>query len=152
MGKKKVIKQTTEESIKEAEVLETAMKKAENSEQIKKSGSQRGRVYIKVSYNNIIVTATDERGNVVAWASGGHLQFKGPKKATPFAAARVAEALVQKIRKVGLTDFDVFVEGVGSGRESAIRSLISQGLNLVSIKDITPVPHGGVRPPKVRRI
>lgn len=98
------------------------------------------------------MTATDFSGNVIGWTSGGHLQFKGPKKATPFAAARVAEALVQKIRKAGLNEFQVFIRGVGGGRESALRTLISQGLNIISIKDITPVAHGGVRPPKVRRV
>jgi small subunit ribosomal protein S11 len=151
MGKKRVIKQSNEEAIKEVEVLESAMKKAESSEQTRRP-MQAGRVYIATSYNNIIMTATDFSGNVIGWTSGGHLQFKGPKKATPFAAARVAEALVQKIRKAGINEFQVFIRGVGGGRESALRTLISQGLNIISIKDITPVAHGGVRPPKVRRV
>jgi len=152
MGKKRVIKQTAEEAIQEVEVLESALKKAESGEQLKKTSGQVGRIYITTSYNNIMMTATDNQGDVVAWTSSGHLQFKGPKKATPFAAARVSEALVQKIRKLGMNEFHVFIKGVGAGREAALRSLISQGLNIVSIKDITPVPHGGVRPPKVRRV
>jgi len=152
MGKKRVIQQTTEEAIKEVEVLESALKKAEVSDQLKKPASSAGRVYIKTSYNNIIMTATDAQGNVIGWTSGGNLQFKGPKKATPFAAARAAEALVQKIRKAGINEFQVLIKGVGGGREAALRSLISQGLNIVSIKDITPIAHGGVRPPKVRRV
>jgi len=152
MGKKRVIKQTAEEAIQEVEVLESALKKAESGEQLKKTSGQVGRIYIATSYNNIMMTATDNQGDVVAWTSSGHLQFKGPKKATPFAAARVSEALVQKIRKLGMNEFHVFIKGVGAGREAALRSLISQGLNIVSIKDITPVPHGGVRPPKVRRV
>ncbi len=151
MGKKRVIKQSNEEAIKEVEVLESAMKKAEAAEQTKRP-MQAGRIYIATSYNNIIMTATDFSGNVIGWTSGGHLQFKGPKKATPFAAARVAEALVQKIRKAGINEFQVFIRGVGGGRESALRTLIAQGLNIISIKDITPVAHGGVRPPKVRRV
>lgn len=152
MGKKRIIKTTTEESTKEVDVLESAMKKAETADSVKKITSQKGRVYINASYNNVMVSATDDRGNVLAWASGGNLQFKGPKKATPFAAARVTEAVVQKIRKSGINDFEVFVKGVGGGRESAIRMLISQGINILSIKDTTPVPHGGVKPPKPRRV
>jgi len=152
MGKKRVIQQTAEEAIKEVEVLESALKKAEVGDQLKKSASSSGRVYITTSYNNIIMTATDAEGNVIGWTSGGNLQFKGPKKATPFAAARAAEALVQKIRKAGINELQVLIRGVGGGREAALRSLISQGLNIVSIKDVTPFAHGGVRPPKVRRV
>ena len=152
MGKKKVIKQTTEDAIKEAEVLQTAMKKAETSE----SGAKRiigaGRIYISATFNNILMSATDNQGNVLGWSSSGQLQFKGPKKATPFAAAQVAESLLQKVRKSGIADFSVFIKGVGSGRESALRTLIARGANLISIKDITPIPHGGCRPPKVRRV
>ncbi len=152
MGKKKVIKQTSEEAIKEAEVLQAAMKKAENSDVSVKRAPGQGRIYIIASYNNILMTATDSQGNVLGWSSSGHLQFKGPKKATPFAAAQVAESLLQKIKKSGIMDFSVFIRGVGSGRESALRTLIARGVNLFSIKDVTPIPHGGCRPAKVRRI
>jgi small subunit ribosomal protein S11 len=152
MGKKKVIKQTSEEAIKEAEVLQAAMKKAENSDVSVKRAPGQGRIYIIASYNNILMTATDSQGNVLGWSSSGHLQFKGPKKATPFAAAQVAESLLQKIKKSGIMDFSVFIRGVGSGRESALRTLIARGVNLFSIKDVTPIPHGGCRPVKVRRI
>ncbi len=152
MGKKKVIKQTSEEAIKEAEVLQAAMKKAENSDVSVKRAPGQGRIYIVASYNNILMTATDSQGNVLGWSSSGHLQFKGPKKATPFAAAQVAESLLQKIKKTGIMDFSVFIRGVGSGRESALRTLIARGVNIFSIKDVTPIPHGGCRPAKVRRI
>jgi len=152
MGKKKVIKQTSEEAIKEAEVLQAAMKKAENSDVSVKRAPGQGRIYIVASYNNILMTATDSQGNVLGWSSSGHLQFKGPKKATPFAAAQVAESLLQKIKKSGIMDFSVFIRGVGSGRESALRTLIARGVNIFSIKDVTPIPHGGCRPAKVRRI
>lgn len=152
MGKKRIITQTTEEVLKEKEILEEALKKTQTKTVAKKQAIQTGRIYIHSSYNNIIITATDEKGNVLAWSSAGHLQFKGPKKGTPYAAARVAESLVQKIKKLNIPEFLVFIKGLGSGREAALRALLTQGLNIVSIKDITPVPHGGCRPPKVRRV
>jgi len=150
VGKKKIIKQSEEELLKEREGVEAAVKKTEETTLAKKI--TKGRVYIRVSYNNIVITVTDEKGNAICWSSSGALGFKGPKKATPFAASRVAEAAVFKVKKTGLQDVAVFVRGVGSGRESAIRSLATHGLNIVSIKDITPVSHGGCRPRKVRRV
>ena len=149
MGKKKVIKQTQEEALRETEAIEKKMVKAVG-------GSARrfdkGRVYISASYNNTIVTVTDEKGNVVSWASAGSLGFHGPKKATPFAASKVVAAIAEKIKKTGLASVDVFVNGVGSGRDSAIRSFANQGFNILSIKDVTSIPHNGPRPPKVRRV
>lgn len=150
MGKKKIIKQSEEELLKETEGVEAAMKKS--GEIISAKKVTKGRVYIRVTYNNIVITVTDEKGNTICWSSSGSLGFKGPKKATPFAASRVAEAVVFKLKKTGLQDIAVFVSGVGSGRESAIRSLATHGLNIISIKDITPIPHGGCRPKKVRRV
>lgn len=152
MGKKRIITQTAEEVLKEQEILDEALKKTQTKTTSKKQAFPAGRIYIHSSYNNIIMTATDDKGNVLAWTSAGHLQFKGPKKGTPYAAARVAEALVQKIKKLNIPEFSVFIKGLGSGREAALRALLTQGLNVVSIKDITPVPHGGCRPPKVRRV
>jgi small subunit ribosomal protein S11 len=99
-----------------------------------------------------VITVTDIQGNVLAWASAGSLGFSGPKKATPFASSKVIEALVEKIRATGPQDIHVIVKGIGSGRDSAIRSLINQGFNLLSIKDATPVPHNGPRPAKTRRV
>ena len=149
MGKKKVIKQTQEEALRETEAIEKKMVKAVG-------GSARrfdkGRVYISASYNNTIVTVTDEKGNVVSWASAGSLGFHGPKKATPYAASKTVETLMEKVKKAGLHDVDVFVKGVGSGRESAVRAFAANGLNIFSIKDVTPVPHNGCRPRKVRRV
>src|SRR3989338_1144598 len=149
MGKKKVIKQTQEEALRETEAIEKKMVKAVG-------GSARrfdkGRVYISASYNNTIVTVTDEKGNVVSWASAGSLGFHGPKKATPFAASKVVAAIAEKLRKTGLASVDVFVNGVGSGRDSAIRSFANQGFNILSIKDVTPIPHNSPRPRKVRRV
>jgi len=112
----------------------------------------RGRIYIQVSYNNTFITVTDEKGDVLAWSSAGSLGFKGPKKATPYAASKVAEAIIEKIKKNGFAEVEVFVTGIGSGRESAVRSLANHGLNIVYIKDITPIPHNGPRPKKVRRV
>jgi len=151
MGKKKVIKQTEEELLKEGEKVESAVKKEVKIEAL--AGKIReGRVYISSSYNNTILTLTDIKGNVLGWESAGSLGFKGTKKATPFAASKVAEAISQTIQKLGIQKLSILVKGVGGGRESSIRSLAAKGLDIVSITDITPIPHDGPRPPKVRRV
>ena len=113
---------------------------------------KQGRVYVNASYNNTVVTITDLTGNVLAWASAGSLGFAGPKKATPFASSKVVAAIVEKIQGNGPKDIYVVVKGIGSGRDSAIRSLINQGFNVLSIKDVTPIPHNGPRAPKIRRV
>jgi small subunit ribosomal protein S11 len=151
MGKKKIIKETPEEALKEREALESAMKR------VGETGAaaaqlKRGRIFIQVSYNNTLITVTDEKGNVIAWSSAGSLGFKGPKKATPFAAARVAEAIMEKLKKTGLEEVEIYVRGVGGGRESAIRAFAARGLNISLIKDVTPIPHNGPTPPKPRRV
>lgn len=154
MGKKRVIAKTEEELIKEVEERETTQKKAV-SKAIAKGKSQKiakGNVYVQSTYNNTMVTITDTQGHVLAWASAGSVGFKGPKKATPYAASKVIEALMEKIQKIGLREVSVYVKGVGSGRESAVRSLAAHGLEINLIKDVTPVPHNGCRPPKVRRV
>ena len=152
MGKKKIKKQTEEELLKESEQISNGAKPLESADV--KVGRQiaRGRIYIQVSYNNTFITVTDEKGSVLAWSSAGSLGFKGPKKATPYAASKVAEAIIEKIKKNGFAEVEVFVAGIGSGRESAVRSLANHGLNIVFIKDTTPVPHNGPRPKKVRRV
>ncbi|MFA6909159.1 MAG: 30S ribosomal protein S11 [Patescibacteria group bacterium] len=111
-----------------------------------------GRAYIQATYNNTIITITDQMGNVIGWSSAGHIGFKGPKKATPYAASLTVKDVLAKVQDTGIKKVDVFVKGVGSGRESAIRSLGVQGLTLLSIKDTTPIPHNGCRPPKPRRV
>ncbi len=153
MGKKKIIEKTEEELIKEKDKLDKAMTKA-SGETSKKSRqfSDVGRVYISVSFNNTIVTVTNRMGDAIAWASAGSLGFSGPKKATPFAASKVIAAIAEKIKKTGPINIEIIVKGVGSGRDSAIRSLANQGFNILSIKDVTPVPHNGPKPPKVRRV
>ncbi len=112
----------------------------------------RGRAYIRSTFNNTIVTMTDPNGNVVAWASAGASGFKGSRKSTPFAAQVAAENAVKRAMDHGMRQVDVYVRGPGSGREAAIRSLAASGLLITSIRDVTPVPHNGCRPPKRRRV
>jgi small subunit ribosomal protein S11 len=156
MGKKRIKKVKTEEEIlKEKEKVEAALSKATRTEGLISRVSKKienVRIYINASYNNTALSVTDRQGNVVAWSSAGSLGFSGPKKATPFAASRVAAAIGEKLKKLGPLNAEVIIKGVGSGRDSAIRSLANQGLNILSIKDITPIPHNGPRPPKVRRV
>jgi small subunit ribosomal protein S11 len=144
MGKKKIV------SIKEktAEKKEDAVRAVAKS----KKAVDTGRIYIRVSYNNTMITVTDNRGNVVTWASAGSLGFSGPKKATPFASQKIIAAIAEKISKTGPFNVEVFVSGVGGGRDTALRSLVNHGFNILSIKDITPIPHNGPKPKKVRRI
>lgn len=112
-----------------------------------------GRAYIQATYNNTMVTLTDPRGDVISWASAGLAGFKGAKKATPYAAQIITKIAAQKAREeYGLEEVSVFVSGVGTGREAAIRALNINGLNVVAIKDLTPVPHNGCRPKKPRRV
>jgi len=111
-----------------------------------------GHVHIKSTFNNTIVSITDADGNVVAWASAGTVGFKGTRKSTPFAAQMAADNVAQRVKEMGLRKVDVFVKGPGSGRETAIRALQAAGLDIGSIKDVTPIPHNGCRPPKRRRI
>ncbi len=118
----------------------------------KKKFVSAGKVYIQATYNNTMVTMTDQSGAVLAWSSAGKMGFKGPKKSTPFAAGITVRDVVDRIRDVGLKNVEVFVRGVGPGREAAVRALGAQGLNITTIKDITPIPHNGARPPKVRRV
>ena len=111
-----------------------------------------GHAHIKSTFNNTIVSITDPQGNVIAWASAGHVGFKGSRKSTPYAAQMAAESAARKAQEHGMRKVDVFVKGPGSGRETAIRSLQAVGLEVGSIQDVTPVPHNGCRPPKRRRV
>ena len=111
-----------------------------------------GQAHIKTSFNNTIVTLTDTDGNVIAWESAGGAGFKGSRKSTPFAAQVTADAAARKGMEHGLQKVEVFVKGPGSGRESAIRALQTAGLEVRSIRDVTPIPHNGCRPPKRRRV
>ena len=111
-----------------------------------------GRAFIQSSFNNTVVTLTDPEGNVLSWGSSGTAGFKGSRKGTPYAAQLAAQDAVKKASSYGLRQVDVYVKGPGSGREAAIRALQASGLAISSIKDITPIPHNGCRPPKRRRV
>lgn len=113
---------------------------------------ERGAAHIRSSFNNTIVTITDANGNALAWASAGGLGFRGSKKSTPFAAQSAAETAAKNAMDYGLKTVEVFVKGPGAGREAAIRSLQTAGLEVTMIKDVTPIPHNGCRPPKRRRV
>lgn len=111
-----------------------------------------GHAHIQATYNNTIVTITDQQGNVLAWSSAGKVGFSGPKKATPYAASVIVRDVIEKVKPIGVKQLDVFVKGVGMGREAAVRALVANGMTLNVIKDMTPIPHNGPRPPKVRRV
>lgn len=111
-----------------------------------------GRAYIKSTYNNTLVTLTDQNGNVLSWSSAGQCGFKGPKKATPYASSIIVKDACEKAKKYGLKEVAVFVKGVGGGREAAIRALNANSIIVSTIKDVTPIPHNGCRPKKPRRI
>ena len=117
-----------------------------------KKNVEHGQAHIQASFNNTIVTLTDAEGNALSWASAGGLGFRGSKNSTPYAAQMAAETATKAALIHGLKTVDVFVKGPGSGRESAIRALAANGLQVTSISDVTPVPHNGCRPPKRRRV
>ncbi|MDR1354096.1 MAG: 30S ribosomal protein S11 [Oscillospiraceae bacterium] len=118
----------------------------------KRRNVDRGTAHIQSTFNNTIVSLTDVLGNVISWASAGALGFKGARKSTPFAAQMAAEAAAKRAMECGLKVVDVLVKGAGSGREAAIRALQAAGLEISVIKDVTPIPHNGCRPPKRRRV
>lgn len=113
---------------------------------------EKGQAHINSTFNNTMVTLTDVNGNVISWASAGQLGFRGSRKSTPFAAQQAAEDAAKKAMEHGLKSVEVYVKGPGSGREAAIRSLQASGLEISLIKDVTPIPHNGCRPPKRRRV
>jgi len=112
----------------------------------------RGRIYIKSTYNNTRITVTDLKGDVVAWATAGSSGFKGAKKATPYAASVITKDVVSRAKASGLQEVELYIKGFGTGRESAIRAVPANGLEIISIRDVTPISHGGCRPPKPRRV
>ncbi len=128
-----------------------ALKKVSRKRREKKL-VERGAAHIRSTFNNTIVTITDINGNALAWASAGGLGFRGSKKSTPFAAQSAAETAAKNAMEYGLKTVEVYVKGPGAGRESAIRSLQTAGLDVTMIKDVTPIPHNGCRPPKRRRV
>lgn len=138
-------KKETAEKVESLEVKKSAKKKI-------KRQIQKGRAGIKCTYNNTIVSISDVNGNVLGWASSGLMGFKGAKKATPYAATQVVGNVSEKVKKYGIKELEVYVKGVGSGREASIRALSNNGFDLILIKDETAIPHNGCRPKKPRRV
>ena len=128
-----------------------AVKKTTKKRKVTKN-LNKGQAHIQASFNNTIVTITDDAGNVISWCSAGSQGFKGSRKSTPFAAQQASEVAAKAAKDQGLNSVEVFVKGPGNGRETAIRALQAQGLEVPSIKDVSPIPHNGCRPPKRRRI
>ncbi|HEV8149342.1 MAG TPA: 30S ribosomal protein S11 [Gemmatimonadales bacterium] len=126
--------------------------KAAGPKRSKKLVESEGIAHISATFNNVLITITDMRGNTIAWGTAGKAGFKGSKKSTPFAATVAAENVGREVMNLGVRKLHVLVQGPGSGRESAIQALASVGLRVVSIKDVTPIPHNGCRPPKKRRV
>ena len=126
-------------------------KKTTKKKKINKQVST-GRAYIQATFNNTIISITDLNGDVLGWASAGMVGFKGPKKATPYAAGQVVKKVVEAISPYGVREVSVFVKGIGGGREGAIRAFNGNGIQVLSIKDVTPLPHNGCRAPKRRRV
>ena len=137
------------------EVQKAQSTPAASSQQKRKKGRHtvaQGQAHIKCTYNNTIISLTDRSGKVLAWSSAGSLRFKGAKKATPYAATQVVRDVAEKVKKYQLREVDVFVKGIGSGREASIRGLANNDLTILSIKDVTPIPHNGCRQRKPRRV
>lgn len=129
-----------------------AQKKTANKKRRERKNIERGAAHIRSSFNNTIVTITDSNGNALSWASAGELGYRGSRKSTPFAAQMAAETAAKAAMEHGLKYVEVFVKGPGQGREAAIRALTVAGLDITLIKDVTPIPHNGCRPPKRRRV
>ena len=127
-------------------------KKTVSKKRRERKNIEKGSAHIRSSFNNTIVTLTDLNGNALSWASAGEMGFKGSRKSTPYAAQTAAETAAKLAMEHGLKTVEVYIKGPGQGRESAIRALQTAGLEIVSIKDVTPIPHNGCRPPKRRRV
>jgi len=127
-------------------------KKKDKSKKRVEVVNKNGQAHIKCSFNNIIISLTNESGQVISWSSAGKMGFRGSKKNTPFAAQIATEDAVKKAYELGLRTVDIFIKGPGAGRDSAIRAIQNAGLDVVSINDVTPLPHNGCRPPKRRRV
>lgn len=152
MTEKKVNEKAEAPETKDEKTVDAkATPKTKSKKNIKRQVSS-GRAYIKATYNNTLITFTDQSGNALAQASAGQVGFRGPKKSTPYAAGIIVAKAVEKVKPYGLKEVNVFVRGVGGGRESAIRSLNANGINVLAIKDITPIPHNGCRAKKPRRV
>jgi small subunit ribosomal protein S11 len=155
MTEEKIIENSTvaQEEASKTEVPVQVAPKIKSSKKKKiKNKITKGKIYINSTYNNTIVSLTDMAGNVILWGSAGKIGFKGSKKSTPYAGQKTMEDVLTKLKERGLLEVDVLIKGIGSGRESAVRALQGSGLNILTIKDQTPIPHGGIRPKKPRRV
>jgi len=141
MGKKRIIKKSGQDSAKGAGSARTSKKKLD-----------KGILFVEATYNNTKLLLTDTEGKAFLWSSSGSLGFTGSKKGTPFAAGKVGDLLAERAQAIGLKDVDVVIKGVGAGRESSIRAFSAKGINILSIKDKTPIPFNGPKPPKPRRV
>jgi len=144
MGKKRIASQSNTDARDKF--------KLQASKKIKGKKIEKARVYIQSTFNNTIITLSDLKGNVIVNLSAGKIGFTGAKRSTPYAAMRIANALSQKISHLGVKEIEVYVKGTGPAREGAIRALANEGFNIIFIKDVTPIPFGGPRPPKSRRV
>lgn len=144
MGKKRIIKKKGDSPARDL--------KSRSLEHLPKRKLESGLIFINSTYNNTAISLADSKGNIVLWSSAGALGFKGSKKSTPYAASQVAEVISEKAKKIGVKELGIRIKGVGAGRESALRSFISKDFIMKFIKDATPVPHNGPRPPKHRRV
>ena len=144
----------TEALVEEAPKAEATTEAPKIKSKKKKSKAKvtKGKIFVNSTYNNTIVSVTDMAGNVLLWSSAGKIGFKGSKKSTPYAGQKTMEDALARLKERGLTEVDIFIKGIGSGRESAVRALQGSGLAVLTIKDQTPIPHGGVRPKKPRRV
>lgn len=149
MGKKRIIVEKAEKVLKESEKLESIFRKDLKLKPLK---LKKGRLYVNSSYNNTLLTLTDEKGNAIFSSSAGRVGFSGTKKGTPFAASQAAKLMTKAIKYLEIGEIDVFVKGIGQGRGAVLKVLAGADLNIESISDITPIPHDGCRPPKIRRV
>lgn len=159
MGKKRIIKKEATPDTpdgsrggRDAATGEQGTKPTIAAAIVSKKKHTSGVLHIQSTYNNTLINLTDRSGNSICWSTSGSLGFKGAKKGTPFASAKVAELLAEKANAIGIKDVDVIVKGVGAGRESAIRAFSAKGIEVNLIRDITPIPHNGPKPPKPRRV
>ncbi|MEN9852441.1 MAG: hypothetical protein RI996_384 [Candidatus Parcubacteria bacterium] len=145
MGKKRIVKKTGQQ-------VDQGLRARSLAKSLNKKKVTSGTLYVESTYNNTKVSLADNSGNILAWSSSGALGFKGAKKGTPFAASKIGDILGEKAAGAGIKDVNVVIKGVGSGRESAVRSFMAHGIEIQTIKDRTPVPHNGPKPKKPRRI
>ncbi|MYE38447.1 MAG: 30S ribosomal protein S11 [Candidatus Spechtbacteria bacterium SB0662_bin_43] len=151
MGKIRIAQTTSEDVLRQSEAQQALINKARSNTRGKGRRVERGNIYVRTTYNNIAISFANEMGNIIAWSTSGAAGFKGPRKATPYAASRVVELVTEKVAKYDFQEVHIVLSGIGIGRDAALRSLATKGFNITKIVDATPVPHNGCRPKKPRR-